>query len=300
MTCFGFWDVAALSRYTSRLSRMVRWRMGKSALMAGTFSITFAGFAIRSPLAMPGSILESSCDATSADAAPQFQLDEAVHFDRVLDGDSLRHHLGGPQDDHSEGFVLRHVTGRDVEEHPVAHLADGSLLDDLRVRFVEFDRGGGLGAGLRVEHQRRPIDARFNAGGPRFHPDRRMQGRPSPALDDAAVDDLRPGPRGVVDHLCADVFVLTRAREGNSDEFRRGAGTEEIRPRNLPGPAGAQVRVDPFEARAFVDERAFRDEVVHRSGEVLEGDVPHVGSGHGDDLDGGYVQLVRRVDGRGA
>src|SRR5436309_7364795 len=79
MTCFGFWDVAALSRSTSRLSRMVRWRIGKSALMAGTFSITFAGFAMRCPLAMPGSILESSCDGTSADAAPQFQFDEAVH-----------------------------------------------------------------------------------------------------------------------------------------------------------------------------------------------------------------------------
>src|SRR2546429_156762 len=153
----------------------------------------------------------------------------------------------------------------------VAALADGSLLNDLRVRFVEFDRGGGLGAGLRIEHQRRPIDARFNAGGSRFYPHRRMQGRPSPAPDDAAVDDLRPGPRGVVDHLCADVFVLTRSREGNSDEFRRGAGTEEIRPRNLPGPAGAPVRVDPFEARAFVGEPAFPVQVCHRPGEVLEG-----------------------------
>src|SRR5437899_7095905 len=123
---------------------MVRWRIGKSALMAGTFSITFAGFAMRCPLAMPGSILESSCDATSADAAPQFQFDEAVHFDRVLDGDSLCHHLGGPQADHPQGFVLRHATGRHVEEHLVAHLAAGSLLDVVRVPFVEFDRGSRL------------------------------------------------------------------------------------------------------------------------------------------------------------
>src|SRR2546427_10677510 len=99
---------------------MVRWKIGKSALMAGTFSITFAGFAMRCPLAMPGSILESSCDATSADAASQFQLDEAVHFDRVLAGDSLRHHLGGPRDGHPEGFVLRPPSGRQLERHPAA------------------------------------------------------------------------------------------------------------------------------------------------------------------------------------
>src|SRR3989454_2031864 len=279
---------------------MVRWKIGKSALTAGTFSIIFAGFAMRCPLAMTGSILESYCDGTSADPASEFQLDEAVHFDRVLDRDALRHHLGGPQDDHPEGLVLRHPAGRQVEEHLVAHLADGSLLDDLRVRLLEFDRGGRLGAGLRIEHQRGPLDARFDAGGSGSHPHRRMQGPPSPALDDAAIDDLRSGPRGEVDHLRADVFVLTCSRECDPDEFRRGARTEEIRPRNLPGPAGAQVRVDPLDARTFVDERAFRDEIVHRSGEVLEGDVPHVGSGHGDDLDGGYVQLVRRVHGRGA
>src|SRR5213594_5229933 len=86
---------------------MVRWKIGKSALTAGTFSIIFAGFAMRCPLAMTGSILESSCDGTSADPASEFQLDEAVHFDRVLDRDALRHHLGGPQDDHPEGLVLR-------------------------------------------------------------------------------------------------------------------------------------------------------------------------------------------------
>src|SRR3989442_7730778 len=144
---------------------MVRWRIGKSALMAGTFSITFAGFAMRCPLAMTGSILESSCDGTSADPASEFQLDEAVHFDRVLDGDPLRHHPGGPQDDHPEGLVLRHPAGRHVEEHFVAHPADGSFLDDLRVRLVKFDRGGGLGARLRIEHQRGPFDPRFDPGG---------------------------------------------------------------------------------------------------------------------------------------
>src|SRR5438093_2141631 len=203
---------------------MVRWRIGKSALMAGTFSITFAGFAMRCPLAMPGSILESSCDGTSADAAPQFQFDEAVHFDRVLDGNPLRHHFSGPQDDHPEGFVLCHAAGRHVEEHLVAHLSDGSLLGDLRVCFVEFDRRGRLGSGLRIEHQRRPIDARFNAGGSRFHPHRRMQGRPSPAPNDAAVDDLRPGPRGEVDHLRADVFVLTRSREATPTNSAEAPG----------------------------------------------------------------------------
>src|SRR3989449_10104793 len=121
---------------------MVRWRMGKSALMAGTFSITFAGFAMRCPLAMPGSILESSCDGTSADAASQFQLDEAVHFDRVLDGAPLRHHLGGPQAAHPEGFVLRNPAGRQVEAHLAAQLADGSPPDEDQPRRCDFDRGG--------------------------------------------------------------------------------------------------------------------------------------------------------------
>src|SRR5256884_3648575 len=90
---------------------MVRWRIGKSALMAGTFSITFAGFAMRCPLAMPGSILESSCDGTSADAAPQFQFDEAVHFDRVLDGNPLRHHFSGPQDEDRKSTRLNSSHG---------------------------------------------------------------------------------------------------------------------------------------------------------------------------------------------
>src|SRR2546425_11458783 len=120
----------------SRLSRMVRWRIGKSALMAGTFSITFAGFAMRCPLAMTGSILESSCDGTSADPASEFQLDKAVHFDRVLDGDPLRHHLGGPQDDHPEGLVLRHPAGRNVEEQLVSHLADRTLLDATQHHLI--------------------------------------------------------------------------------------------------------------------------------------------------------------------
>src|SRR5713226_8914748 len=242
MTCLGFWDVAALSRYTSRLSRTVRCRMGKSAWMAGTFNRTFAGFAMRCPLAMTGSILESSCDGPSPDPTSEFQLDEAVHFDRILDGDSFRDHLGRPEDDHPESLLFRHPTGRHVEEHLVAHLADAPLLDDLRVRLVEFDRGGGLGARLGIEHQRGPFDARCDACGSRCHPHRRTQRGPTPTLDDAAVDDLRSRPRGDVNHLGADVFVLTLARKRNPDEFRRGSGTEEIRPRNLPGPAGTQVR----------------------------------------------------------
>src|SRR5438093_13288186 len=104
---------------------MVRWRIGKSALMAGTFSITFAGFAMRCPLAMPGSILEPSCDGTSADAAPQFQFDQAVHVDRVLAGNPRRHHSSGPQADHPSGFVLRHPARRTVQEHLVAHAPVG-------------------------------------------------------------------------------------------------------------------------------------------------------------------------------
>src|SRR3989442_8047724 len=115
----------------SGLSRMVRWRIGKSALMAGTFSITFAGFAMRCPLAMTGSILESSCDGPSADPASEFQLDKAVHFHRVLDGDPLRHHLRGPQDDPPVGLVLPHPARPPVQLHLLTPLADGSPLTPL-------------------------------------------------------------------------------------------------------------------------------------------------------------------------
>src|SRR3989442_9160968 len=123
MNCFGFWDVAALSRRTSLLSRTVRWRIGKSALMAGTFNRTFAGFAMRCPLAMTGSILESSCAGASPDPATQFQFDQAVDFDPVLDGDPPRHDLGRPEDDHPNGPLLPPPPRRHVEEHLVAHPA---------------------------------------------------------------------------------------------------------------------------------------------------------------------------------
>src|SRR5438093_4415955 len=112
--------------------------------MAGTFNRIFAGFAMPYPLAMTASILESSCERASPDAASELQLDEAVHFDRVLDGDSFRDHLGRPEDDHPEGLLLRHPAGRQVEEHLVAHLPDASLLGDLRVRFVQLDGRNGL------------------------------------------------------------------------------------------------------------------------------------------------------------
>src|SRR2546422_11355391 len=106
---------------------MVRWKIGKSALMAGTFSIIFAGFAMRCPLAMTGPILESYCDGTSADPASEFQLDEAVHLDRVLVRDVFRHHLGRLQGDHPDGVDRRHAAGPQAEEHLDAHLSDGSL-----------------------------------------------------------------------------------------------------------------------------------------------------------------------------
>src|SRR2546425_110813 len=73
-----------------------------------------------SPLAMTGSILESSCDGASSDPASQFQFDQAIDFDRILDGDSPRHDLGRPEDNHPEGLVLRHPARRHVEEHLVA------------------------------------------------------------------------------------------------------------------------------------------------------------------------------------
>src|SRR2546430_17536700 len=101
---------------------MVRWRIGKSALMAGTFSITFAGFAMRCPLAMPGSILESSCGGASADAAPQFQFGEGGPFDPGLAGDPLRPHLHRPPRDPPEGSVPPPPPGRPVEHTLVAHL----------------------------------------------------------------------------------------------------------------------------------------------------------------------------------
>src|SRR5881409_1277530 len=105
--------------------------------MAGTFNRTFAGFAMPCPLAMNASILESSCDRASPDAASQFQFNQAVDFDRVFDGDSPRHDLGGPQDNHPKGLLVCHPARGHVEEHLVAHFADAPVLDDLRVRLVE-------------------------------------------------------------------------------------------------------------------------------------------------------------------
>src|SRR5256712_2547167 len=254
--------------------------------MAGTFNRTFAGFAMRYPIARTDSILESSCAGASPDPATQFQFDQAVDFDRVLDGDPPRHDLGRPEDDHPEGLVLRHPARRHVEEHLVAHLADAPVLDDLRIRLVEFNRGDGLGPRLRIEHQRGPFDARFDTRGPRRHPHRGTQRSPTAAADDAAVHDPRSGPRGHVDHLRAYILVLTFPREGNPDEFRGGPGPEEIRPGNLPSAAGAPGPADPFYRGGPVDERALRHHVVHLAREVLQGDVPHLGSRHRDDLAG--------------
>src|SRR2546428_150483 len=159
--------------------------------MAGTFKRTFAGFAMRGPLAMTGAILESSCAGAAPDPATQFQFDQAVDSGRVLDGNPPRHDLGRPEDDHPDGLVLRPPARRHVEEHLVAHLADAPVLDDLRVRLVEFNRKDGLGARIRIEHQRGPFDARFDARGPRRHPDRGTQRGPTATADDAAVDDPR-------------------------------------------------------------------------------------------------------------
>src|SRR5438132_11653202 len=124
--------------------------------MAGTFNRTFAGFAMRCPLAMTGSILESSCAGASPDPATQSQFDQTVDFDRVLDGDPPRHDLGRPEDNHPEGLLLRHPARRHVEEHLVAHLADAPVLDDLLIGLVELSPGDGPGPRVRMPHQRRP------------------------------------------------------------------------------------------------------------------------------------------------
>src|SRR5256712_7233099 len=135
--------------------------------MAGTFNRTFAGFAMRCPLAMTGSILESSCAGASPDPATQFQFDQAVDFDRVLDGDPPRHDLGRPEDDHPKGLLLRHPARRHVEEHLVAHPADAPVLDDLRIGLVEFNRAAGLGRRIRYVHHRDTYTPGFESPCPR-------------------------------------------------------------------------------------------------------------------------------------
>src|SRR5437870_12784870 len=107
--------------------------------MAGTFNRTFAGFAMTCLLAMTGSILESSCERASPETATQFQFDQTVDFDRVLDGDPPRHDLGRPEDNHPKGLLLRHPARRHVEEHLVAHLADAPVLNRSEERRVGIE-----------------------------------------------------------------------------------------------------------------------------------------------------------------
>src|SRR3972149_3192172 len=93
MTCFGFWDVAALSRYTRRRSRTFRWRIGKSALILGTLRRTFAGFAMLDLRANTRGLLE----AFLSEFLGKNEIHDAFrHLDRK-DRDGLRRRRGpGP------------------------------------------------------------------------------------------------------------------------------------------------------------------------------------------------------------
>src|SRR6267378_142755 len=286
----------------SRLSRIVRWRIGKSALIFGTFRRTFAGLSIGFHRTMTGWLLETSCDemgAASSDAASEFQLDQSVHFDRVFDRDPAGRNLRDSEDDHPQGFLRRDAPRSHVEEHLLPDFSNAAFLRNLGIRFVEFDGWDRLRARPGVEHEGRPFNRGENSAGTRRNVHGGPQTNGTSLPDDSVIHDSRAGPRGLVDHLRTDVLALTFPRQGDPDEFRGGSRSRQAGARHLPRAAGAEVHVDPFQRGAFVNDTAFRHEVVDLLGKVLEGDVSHAGACHGRNLDRGDVELVRCVDGRG-
>src|SRR5205807_2689062 len=82
-----------------------------------------------------------------------------------------------------------------------------------------------------------------------------------------------PGPRRPMEHLGSDLLRLPAYGEGESDEFRGGPGSDQIRARHLVRPTGPQIHVDPLDRGARVNLRALRHEVVDLFGKVLQRDV---------------------------
>jgi len=81
------------------------------------------------------------------------------------------------------------------------------------------------------------------AGG---HPDPGPEGGAATLLNNSVVHDAGASTGRQVDHLGPDILVLALAREGDADELRGSSGTDQVRPRNLPGAPRAQVHVNPF------------------------------------------------------
>src|SRR5467141_4064711 len=187
----------------SRLSRIVRWRMGKSALIFGTFRRTFAGLSIAFPRAMTGWLLETSrgeMRVASSDAASEFQLDQSVHFDRVFDRDSPGRNLRDSEHDHPQGFLRRDAPRSHVEEHLLPDFSNAAFLRNLGIRFVEFDGWDGLRARPGVEHEGRPFNRGQHSAGTRCNVNGGPQTNGTSPPDDSVIHDSRAGPRGLVDH----------------------------------------------------------------------------------------------------
>src|SRR5207244_11106778 len=102
------------------------------------------------------------------------------------------------------------------------------------------------------------------------------EGGTATLLNKSVVRNAGAGTGRQVDHLGPDILVLALAREGDADELRGSSGTDQVRPRNLPGAPRSQVHIDPFEGRVLVDLRPLRDEIVHFLREILKRDVADV------------------------
>src|SRR3990172_798217 len=154
MTCFGFCEVAVLSRYVKGLSRIVRWRIGKSALIAGTFSRIFAAPAMASPQPMPASLLEGSCRSgglrESGSSGPSLQGDRALPR---LEG-GLQRVPGEARALDPEGELADPLEDRELAQGLRVHGRAGLARDHL-VELVEEDVDLGPGLALdRVRHHR--------------------------------------------------------------------------------------------------------------------------------------------------
>ena len=103
-----------------------------------------------------------------------------------------------------------------------------------------------------------------------------------------------------MDHLCAGVLVLARARKSNRQCLTLGPLPDEEHRRVLHGHFRAEVSVNPFHRRALVGNRALGHQVVDVGRPVLNGRVANTSVFLHDDFHDRRVQRITGVNGGGA